>query len=314
MGAILYQVPYEVTFVAKDLGSGKPITNKWYYRCGAQLVSPPPYGGPLGGGADNLSFLTSCVAAYNASLAPLLNHNYSMTSAISQAIIGKRYSTPLRPIVALTPGTPVTINVGSPHGLLTGQTVVISGVTSPAIVNGNWVITVTSPTQFTLNGSSIAIAWSGDGMVQLVMGNLEFLYFDKVTLLTSVVGGVAGDSLPLFATSSIRRLNPGVGRHWRSRVSLSPMSEADVVDGGFTAGQKAAMATALNGWLISIANGGAAADSNFMFPQVISKSLAFAQASPFTFNNFANNVISFHQQANCGSLVRRKPKLTAVIV
>lgn len=314
MVAIRYNVPYEVTFIAKDLGSGKPITNKWYFRCGTQTVSPPAYGAPIAGASDGGTFLLNLLGAYGASICDVLNHNYQLIAGVLQAIIGKRYSTPLVPIISLAVGPPVTLTFGVPHGLASGQVVFIQGVTSPVLANGSWVITVTSPTSFTLNGAAFGGVWSGDGVAQLVNGRLEFLYADKVQILSGLVGLVAGDALPLFATSSIRRLNGGVGRNWRSRVSLSPMSEVDVVDGAFTSTQRGLMSTALTGWLSPVLNGGSDTGSRLMYHQAISKNLAFAAPSPFAANTFSQNVTSMGQQNNCGSLTRRKPKLTQTIV
>lgn len=314
MPAIRYGIPYEVVVFGKDNGSGKPVTNKHYYSCGIQNVSPPAFGAPIAGPSDNQTFLTNFSIAWFGDIAPKMNHNYQVLSYQSQAMIGKRYSSPLLPISGVGLGTPVTIQTASPHGLVTGQQVVITGVTSPAVLNAVWVVSVVSPFQFTLNGSSIVGAWSGDGAEQAVSGQIEFLYADKVTSFLNIGNGVVvGDSLPLFCTASIRRLNNGVGRHFRSRFSLSPMSESDVVDGAFTATQKTAMATALGAFVQPIQNGGTDTGSKFMVPLAISRALAFAQPSPFTFVNFTAQVNGMVQQPNCGSLVRRKPKQTTTI-
>lgn len=314
MAQIKYQVPYEIRVFAKDLGSGKAISNIWYYRCGAQVGSIPAYGADIAGPSDNLAFLNNFVGAYNATITPLLNHNYSETQFQSQAIVGKRYGSPLIPIVAVTLGIPVTINTATPHGLSTGNTISIQGVTTPGSLNVFWGVTVTTPTQFVLNGSDIAGLWSGDGYFQRVRGNLEFLYADKVTTFTGLAtGGVAGDALPLFACASVRRLNAGIGRQFRSRVSLSPMSEAGHIDGTWTGATQTAFATALAGLIVPILNGGSDTGSRLMYQQAVSKQKAFQQTSPFTFQSFSQNVNAMTLQPNCGSLVRRKPKLTSAI-
>lgn len=314
MGQILHAVPYEVTFYGQDMASGRKVSNRWYFRCGFQNVAPPLYGQPIAGPSDNATFLTNIVALYTSTLSQKLNQKYNCTQAISQAIIGKRYSSPLFAISALAMGTPVQVTTPSPHGYLTGQTVVITGVTSPAIVNAAWVITVTSPYSFSLNGSSIAAAWSADGMVQTANGKIEFLYSDKQTLTTSIQGTILTECLPLFCTASIRRLNVGIGRHFRSRVSLSPMSEGDSLDGGFTTAQKAQMATALTGWNVSTLNGGTDPSSKFMIPWVISRQLAFALISPFQQSaTWSASITQMVQQPNVGSLVRRKPKQSTII-
>lgn len=311
---IKYQVTYEVTVRAVDLGSSKPISNQQYFRCGAQVGSPPAYGGDIAGSSDNFTFLTNYVALWVANINLNLNHNYQLQNFVSQAIMGKRYSSPLYPIASLAVGTPVTVTTAAPHGMVSGQTVILAGITTPALLNGTFVITVTGPYSFSLNGSSFSGPWSGDGSVQLVQGSLEFLYADKQTIFNSNVGSVAGDALPLFVTASIRRSNSGIGRHYRSRFSLSPMSEADQLDGKWTTAKATAMSTALGNLMGPVNNGGSDSGSHFMYPQAISKRVAFMQSSPYTFNGFAQNVTGMNMAPNCGSLVRRKPKQTTAIV
>jgi hypothetical protein len=143
---------------------------------------------------------------------------------------------------------------------------------------------------------------------------VQLLYADTEIITTSDPGGVLGDALPLFATSSIRRLNSGVGRQFRSRFSLSPMSEADVVNGGFTAAQKAVMVTALNGLNVSYANGGTDATSGNSNQVAFAKSVALTLPSPFgQSDTFTALISSYQQQRNTGSLTRRKPRLTSII-
>ena len=49
---------------------------------------------------------------------------------------------------------PISIGTAGPHGLATGNSVVIAGVLGNTAANGKWTITVTDATHFTLNGSS----------------------------------------------------------------------------------------------------------------------------------------------------------------
>jgi subtilisin-like proprotein convertase family protein len=65
---------------------------------------------------------------------------------------------------ASKPGT-ITITSAN-HGLQTGDRVEISGVEGDTAANGSWVITVLSPDQFSLNGSSANGTYTGGGMWQ----------------------------------------------------------------------------------------------------------------------------------------------------
>jgi hypothetical protein len=314
--AIRYGVPYKVVLAAQDVGSGKKISNTLYYYCGIQSVAPPAYGQPIAGASNVQTFANNVGSLWITAIMARMNANYQLLSSYASALIGKRYGTPSIPILALIAGSPATIATAAPHGLVTGQVVSIGGVTLPAGANGLWTITVTTPTQFTLNGSVLGIGWTGDGYVQVATGQLEFLTtdLDGVTF-SPTFGSIVGDALPLYATSSVRRINGGIGRHFRSRFSLSPMSEIDNLDGGFTTTQKGLMVTALTAMMATVQNGGSDATSKFMGLIVVSKRLAFALPSPFSQSlSWTAIVTSMVQQRNLGSLVKRKPRLTSIIV
>lgn len=75
------------------------------------------------------------------------------------------------PIANVIPGSPITINTGTPHGLNnSGMEVDISGVTGTVGANGVSIITATSATTFTLNGSSDFTPWGGGGTWNKVVG------------------------------------------------------------------------------------------------------------------------------------------------
>lgn len=314
MATIRYRVPYEIAIRGMDSASGKPVVNLFYMRCGVQSGAPPAYGAPIAGGGSTATLLSNILTVWWVGVRNQLNNNYVQQSLTMRAIVGKRFSTPLFPIVALVTGAPVLVQTGSNHGFSTGNTVQITGVTTPGTVNGNWTITVTSPTTFTLNGSNIAGLWSGDGMVQRVQGVLQILYADTEVLLNSGTGLNPGEAAPLFCTASCRRLNNGVGRHFRSRVSLSPFSEADVNAGQLLSAYRAAVDTALEVDLAGFINGGTVSASDRSFPVVFARELALGLPSPFTQSDtWCADVTGWGVQPNCGSLTRRKPKLTAGI-
>jgi hypothetical protein len=72
---------------------------------------------------------------------------------------------------------PVSIGLANPHGMQTGDRVVITGVRGCTAANGTWTVTVTDPTHFTIpvpaNG-----AWS-TGTGRAVSGSMA--YYDPVT-------------------------------------------------------------------------------------------------------------------------------------
>lgn len=309
------RVPYEATIFATDLGSSKKITNRLYFRNQVQTIAPPGYGDPIAAGSSTTTLINAIRTQWLATIVPRLNANYQYNQIVMKAIVGKRYSTPFFTLLAVLPGTPITIKTTTPHGLSTGDIVFAQNFATVVGTDGTWAITVTASDTFTLNGSTGVGSWFGDGLIQVVDGSLEFLYNDlESTIVGATAGGVVGDALPLFSTASIRRLNTGIGKHFRSRLSLSPMSEADSLDGGFTVAQKALMVTALNNFFTPILNGGTDATSGISQQVVVSKALAFATATPFAEStSWCKDITSFVQQRNMGSLTRRKPRLTSVI-
>lgn len=72
------------------------------------------------------------------------------------------------------------------HGLSTNDTVFISGVTGTTEANGTWAVTVVSSTQFTLQSSTYANAWTGAGGVYTgwrLQASLDSPDFDCVATL-----------------------------------------------------------------------------------------------------------------------------------
>ncbi len=67
-------------------------------------------------------------------------------------------------ISAATNATPIKITTTANHLLSNGYTAVISGCTGNTAANGTWTVTVTSPTQFTLDTSVGNGAYTGSGI------------------------------------------------------------------------------------------------------------------------------------------------------
>ena len=312
MPQVRYRVPYEVSVNAVDLGSGKPSRNLYYFRT-AFSTGVFAYGDPLPG-SDVATALAAIATNYGATIIPVLNHNYSLLSLVMRSILGKQYRTPFFPLAAVVPGAPISCSTMIPHGFVTGQFVYVRGVTSPPGANGVRKIVVTSPTSFDLVGSNDALPWSNDGEVQLASGPFTFAYGDTTSSPQAVVGGVAGDAMPMFSTGSVRRLNVGVGKSFRSRVSLSPFSESDNTDGRFVPARVTAINAAFAAFNIAYSNGAADLTAKYMSNVVVSKKIA--QTLPLTFPSdqpWTSGGVTFSLQPNFGSLLRRKPKLTAPI-
>jgi hypothetical protein len=313
---VRYRVPYEVNIYGTDLGSGKKVSNGLYLKCGIQTVAPPAYGAAIAGPSDEDVFTVNLATVWQAAILPLLNKNYRFDGVRARAIIGKIFSTPLQAIVAFFPGIPAVIGTGSPHGLTTGDLISIAGVATPVGSNGIWIVTVLSPTTLQLNGSNLIGGWSLGGTWQVVDAYPQFLYVDNdpYPYPGTPVGGNDADGLPLYATASCRRFNSGVGRAFRSRISISPLSEDDQSDGAFNAGFPAALNAGLNTLIGPIDNSGTDAGSHLMYPMAVAKSIALTTPSPYTQSDtWTAQVYSMMVQPNMGSLVRRKPKLTTPI-
>jgi hypothetical protein len=57
-------------------------------------------------------------------------------------------------ITAATNASPIVCSTAAPHNLTTGQTVNVTGALGNTAANGQWIITVTTATQFSLTGST----------------------------------------------------------------------------------------------------------------------------------------------------------------
>lgn len=73
-------------------------------------------------------------------------------------------------VSAATNAAPIAVTTSAAHGLSTGMFVQILGAVGNTAANGTFRVTVTSPTAFTLDGSSGNGVWSSGGKVQRVRG------------------------------------------------------------------------------------------------------------------------------------------------
>jgi hypothetical protein len=94
------------------------------------------------------------------------------------------------PITSASSGTPIVITTESPHFLLTGQVVVVSGVTGNTAANGPWVIEWLSSTTFRLNGSNGSAGAGTGGSVGLATG--EWAWANSRADAVAYNGGASG--------------------------------------------------------------------------------------------------------------------------
>lgn len=312
MASIRYLVPYQVDIDAYDLTSLEQCGNTFYLRSGVQLVSPPAFGAPIAGSSTTTALLAAFQVVWETFATEVLSVKYKLRSYTMRGIVGKQYATPSRAILSLSIGTSeITIVSSGPHGLVNGESVRIFGVTSPFSVNGNFVATVVNGTTFTIALSISPVVWTGDGFFQRAGGALTFTYVDKETLISTAVGGISGDTLPIFSTISVQRLNAGVGRNWRSRFELSPIGESFNDFGKLTTAAIASVATSLTDFNVGVSNGGSDTGSQNSYQVAISRQLAMAQLTPFTESaSWCRICDIMTAHTNLGSLTARKPRLS----
>lgn len=105
------------------------------------------------------------------------------------------------------------IRITSPaHGLTTNDTVSIAGVGGTVAANGMWAVTVVSTTQFTLQSSTYANAWTGGGGVYTgwrLQASLESPDFDCVATLSVIersASGAVGKTIAMVISATLTNL------------------------------------------------------------------------------------------------------------
>ena len=147
-------------------------------------------------------------------------------------------------------------------------------------------------------------------MVQEVAGSQQYQYGNSIEVAHAVMGAQILDAAPLFATVSMRRLSSIATRNFRSRISISPITEDQMINGRLTPTARAAWVLS-GGGLVNTLSAGVGVD---MYPMVVSKQLAFATPTPFAeSDSWSVAVLSYTPRTPLGSAVMRKPSLTSVI-
>jgi hypothetical protein len=303
---IMTRVPYEVTLFATDTKSGKSISNTLYYK----TIGIGTYGSSIGG-TDQATFQAAVLARWTTFILAVLSSHYVMSSIRSRAITGWKWGSPLRGWIGSSPSLTFTsIATATAHGFTSGNVVQLNGSIGATVVAGVYgPITVTGPNTFTIP-VVLASGAVTSGTAQEVLGGTEFTYSNNLETTDTSAGSMPGEAAPLFCSASVRRLNAGVGRNWKSRISLSPFSESQVLNGKFEAAAFTAIQTAVDA-LNNQEDGGG---GFFLYPIVVSKALAFMQPVIFPESTaWTERVTDFSARPNMGSLTSRKPRLTATI-
>jgi len=303
---IMTRVPYEVTLFATDTKSGKAISNTLYYK----TIGIGTYGASIGG-TDQATFQAAVLARWTTFILAVLSSHYVMSSIRSRAIEGWKWGSPLRGWVGSSPSLTFTsIATATPHGFTSGNVVQLNGSIGATVVAGVYgPITVTGLNTFTIP-VVLASGAVTSGTAQEVLGGTEFTYSNNLETTDTSAGSITGEAAPLFCSASVRRLNAGVGRNWKSRISLSPFAEPDVVNGMF----ESAFFTSLQANVDGLNNNEAAGGGFVMTPIVVSRQVALLLSNIFTESDtWTRDIVDFTARRNMGSIISRKPKLTATI-
>ncbi len=89
-------------------------------------------------------------------------------------------------VASASNAAPIVVTTESDHGLLSGETVIISGVQGNTAANGTWKITILSNRTFSLDGSTGNGAYSSGGAVQC--GSMALYDADTVAAVQAALG------------------------------------------------------------------------------------------------------------------------------
>lgn len=130
------------------------------------------------------------------------------------------HNNPIFQITNATNASPIVITTSTNHGLTTGQLVGISGVLGNTAANGQWIVTVSTPTTFSLNSSTGNGAYTGDGKL-CVPGGMPITpvsapagFFEGTTVvLATGTDGVTSDLGINFTSLSANFNSTMIGKH-----------------------------------------------------------------------------------------------------
>src|SRR6185437_15158736 len=146
-------------------------------------------------------------------------------------------------LTSVVNGTPIAIVTAKPHGLQTGQRVLITGVEGTTAANGISAITVTGPTGFTLNGSAGNAAWTGGGAAT---ANLDATVETIVVAALATAAGVTADVvIPVLGKSGVLPLDAATIANLLAQATVDPSQFPALVTAATRVAKAGALFTAL---------------------------------------------------------------------
>lgn len=130
-----------------------------------------------------------------------------------------------RTITAATNASPIAITTSTAHKFETGQSVTIASVGGNTAANGTWIITKTSSTAFTLNGSTGSGAYTSGGTAT---GESVWYEWTEVEPKDRVIGGHNFED-KLGGLRGIEHTGPLV-QNPLFEVNQKPLMEGDIVE------------------------------------------------------------------------------------
>lgn len=125
-------------------------------------------------------------------------------------------------VSSTSPIAPITLTTARPHGLTTGDLVLVTGITG---VIGNaaipvFSVTVTSATTFTLDGSTAQGSWTGGGSVTTNLA--ATIYTIVVAALASATGATADVIAPALDATNVLPLSLGTIEQLLGQPTIDP--------------------------------------------------------------------------------------------
>ncbi|HXT80553.1 MAG TPA: neuraminidase-like domain-containing protein [Acetobacteraceae bacterium] len=162
----------------------------------------------------------------------------AIRDAIAKAVVTNQIA-----LTSVVNGTPIAIVTAKPHGLQTGQRVLITGVEGTTAANGISAITVTGPTGFTLNGSAGNAAWTGGGAAT---ANLDATVETIVVAALATAAGVTADVvIPVLGKSGVLPLDAATIANLLAQATVDPSQFPALVTAATRVAKAGALFTAL---------------------------------------------------------------------
>jgi hypothetical protein len=140
-------------------------------------------------------------------------------------------------LTAVSSSSPIALTTVQPHGLQTGDLVLVTGVTGNTAADGIFSVTVTTPAAFTLDGSSANGTWTGGGSVATDLA--ATIQTIVVAALVSATGVTADVVTPVLTVAEILPLDLATIQALLAQPTVDPTQFTALV-AAFTQVDKAA--------------------------------------------------------------------------